>query len=147
MKTQNEYLETLEEELRYLKQQEINEIVKHYRDKINLEIDYGNSEEKIIKNLPNPKSIAKEIYDSRGISYLEIQKRKYRRKEILQAILSGVIISLMVVLFLGITTFIGLSCFNVISLGITTLIRLFNSVILYSSKRLLYSKIVLFIGN
>lgn len=120
MKTQNEYLETLEEELRYLKQQEINEIVKHYRDKINLEIDYGNSEEKIIKNLPNPKSIAKEIYDSRGISYLEIQKRKYRRKEILQAILSGIIISLMVVLFLGITTFIGLSCFNVISLGINS---------------------------
>ena len=92
MNTQKEFLQTLEEELKYLKAQETNEILKHYRDKINTELDYGTSEDKIIKNLPLPKDIAKEIYDSRGISYLEIQKKKYRQKEIGKAIISALII-------------------------------------------------------
>ena len=63
MKTQNEFLECLEEELRFLKAQEIQEILKHYRERIAIEIDYGAPEEKVIKNLPDPKDIAKEIYE------------------------------------------------------------------------------------
>ena len=70
MKTQNEFLEALEEELKYLKAQEVNEIIKHYQNKINAELDYGTLEAKIIKNLPEPKDIANEIYKSKGISYL-----------------------------------------------------------------------------
>ena len=58
MKTQKEFLQILEEELKYLKAQETNEILKHYRDKINSELDYGTPEEKVIKNLPLPKDIA-----------------------------------------------------------------------------------------
>lgn len=149
MKTQLEYLEILEEELRYLKQQETNEIIKHYRDKINLEIDYGTPEEKVIRNLPNPKDVAKEIYDSRGISYLEIQKRKYRRKEIFQAILSGFIISLMAFLFVGITIFIGFTSANITSLGIKALsfktIDMFITILLVLSYLLMIAVGYLFI--
>lgn len=107
MKTQNEFLEALEEELRFLKAKEIQEILKHYREKINSEIDYGTPEDKIIKNLPLPKDIANDIYKSRGISFLEIQKKKYRQKEIAKAIISGLIISLMVVLFVSVVSFFG----------------------------------------
>lgn len=135
MKTQNEYLASLEEELRYLKQKEINEIVKHYREIINTEIDYGTSEEKVIKNLPNPKDIAKEIYDARGISYLEIQKRKYRKKEITQAIISSIIIFLMAVLFIGLTVLISIYSVNIFKFGIAGLnsfTSLLDSVLTFS---------------
>lgn len=112
MKTQNEFLEALEEELRFLKAKEVHEIVKHYRDKINTELDYGTPEAKIIKELPLPADIANDIYKSKGISYLEIQKKKYRQKEIIKSILSGCIITLMLVLFVGIAVFFGNSIFN-----------------------------------
>ena len=107
MKTQNEFLECLEEELRFLKAQEIQEILKHYRERIATEIDYGAPEEKVIKNLPDPKDIAKEIYDARGISFLEIQKRKYRRAEIIKAIISSFVVALMLVLFVSVSIYIG----------------------------------------
>ncbi len=107
MKTQNEFLECLEEELRFLKAQEIQEILKHYRERIATEIDYGAPEEKVIKNLPDPKDIAKEIYDARGISFLEIQKRKYRRAEIIKAIISSFVVALMLVLFASVSIYIG----------------------------------------
>ncbi len=112
MKTQNEFLEALEEELRFLKAKEVHEILKHYRDKINTELDYGTPEAKIIKELPLPADIASEIYKSKGISYLEIQKKKYRQKEVIKAILSGFIITLMLVLFLGVVGFFGKVVFN-----------------------------------
>lgn len=107
MKTQNEFLEALEEELRFLKAKEIHEILKHYRDKINSEIDYGTPEDKIIKNLPLPADIANDIYKSRGISFLEIQKKKYRQKEIIKAVISSFIIALMLVLFVSVISFFG----------------------------------------
>lgn len=105
MKTQNEFLEALEEELRFLKGKEIHEILKHYREKIDTEIDYGTPEEKIIKNLPLPADIANDIYKSKGISYLEIQKKKYRQKEVVKAVLSAFIILFMTILFVGVTSF------------------------------------------
>ena len=116
MNTQKEFLEALEEELRFLKGQEINEILKHYRDKINTEIDYGTLEEKVIKNLPDPKDIAHDIYKTRGISYLEIQKKKYRRKEIAKAVFSGIIIALMVMLFVASTIYVGSASIKIASL-------------------------------
>lgn len=116
MKTQKEFLEALEEELRFLKGQEINEILKHYRDKIGTEIDYGTLEEKVIKNLPEPKDIAKEIYKSRGISYLEIQKKKYRQKEITKAVISGIVIALMTILFVVLTIYVGYTSTSILSL-------------------------------
>lgn len=112
MKTQNEFLEALEEELRFLKGKEIHEILKHYREKIDTEIDYGTPEEKIIKNLPLPADIANDIYKARGISFLEIQKKKYRKKEIIRAILSAFIIAFMTILFIGVSSFLGYITFN-----------------------------------
>lgn len=121
MKTQKEFLEALEEELKYLKAQEVNEIIKHYQNKINAELDYGTLEAKIIKNLPEPKDIANEIYKSKGISYLEIQKKKYRQKEILTAVISGLIVTLMAVLFVSISVYFGYVVINVSSLVIDAL--------------------------
>lgn len=112
MKSQNEYLQELEEELRYLKPKEINEIVKHYRDKISVEIDYGVSEEKVIEQLPNPSDVAKNIYDSRGISYLEIQKRRYRRKQIVNAIISCIILVVLAVLFTSLLSYLAITTVN-----------------------------------
>lgn len=112
MKSQNEYLQELEEELRYLKPKEINEIVKHYRDKISVEIDYGVSEEKVIEQLPNPSDVAKNIYDSRGISYLEIQKRRYRRKQIVNAIISSIILVVLAVLFTSLLSYLAITTVN-----------------------------------
>lgn len=112
MKSQNEYLQELEEELRYLKPKEINEIVKHYRDKISVEIDYGVSEEKAIEQLPNPSDVAKNIYDSRGISYLEIQKRRYRRKQIVNAIISSIILVVLAVLFTSLLSYLAITTVN-----------------------------------
>lgn len=112
MKSQNEYLQELEEELRYLKPKEINEIVKHYRDKISVEIDYGVSEEKVIEQLPNPSDVAKNIYDSRGISYLEIQKRRYRRKQIVNAIVSSIILVVLAVLFTSLLSYLAITTVN-----------------------------------
>lgn len=121
MKTQKEFLEALEEELKYLKAQEVNEIIKHYQNKINAELDYGTLEAKIIKNLPEPKDIANEIYKSKGISYLEIQKKKYRQKEILTAVISGLIVTLMAVLFVSVSIYFGYVVINVSSLVIDAL--------------------------
>lgn len=121
MKTQKEFLEALEEELKYLKAQEVNEIIKHYQNKINAELDYGTLEAKIIKNLPEPKDIANEIYKSKGISYLEIQKKKYRQKEILTALISGLIVTLMAVLFVSVSIYFGYVVINVSSLVIDAL--------------------------
>lgn len=127
MKTQfeiflNEFFETLEEELRFLKAKEIQEVLKHYRDKINSEIDYGTPENKIIQSLPLPKDIANDIYKSRGISFLEIQKKRYRQKEIAKAIISGFIIALILVLFVSVFSFFGYTAvgFNKILLEIST---------------------------
>ena len=134
MKTQNEFLEALEEELRFLKAKEVHEIVKHYRDKINTELDYGTPEAKIIKELPLPADIANDIYKSKGISYLEIQKKKYRQKEIAKAILSGCIITLMLVLFIGLCVFFGNFIFN------------FNKLLLEVSSFKEYLDLILMVG-
>lgn len=90
----NEFLLELEEELKYLKPKDASEVLKHYREKINIAQDYGDSDEKIIATLPKPSKIAEEIYNSKGIAYLKIRKKQLKRKEILKGIFSGLIVLL-----------------------------------------------------
>ena len=54
MNSPKEFLEALAEELRFLPAKEVNEILKHYKDRINVEIDYGTPLEKIFENLKTP---------------------------------------------------------------------------------------------
>ena len=65
--TKKEFLEALVEELRYLPAKQVNEVLKHYRDKIDVEIDYGTPEEKVIENMKTPKEIAENIYKMHGV--------------------------------------------------------------------------------
>ena len=48
LSTLKEFLYELSEELRFLPAKQVNEILKHYRDKVNVEVDYGADEEKVI---------------------------------------------------------------------------------------------------
>ncbi len=70
MKTQGEFLNELEDALKYLNPKDRSEVLKHYRDKINNAIDYGETEQKVIATMPSPEKIAEEIYHSKGITYL-----------------------------------------------------------------------------
>ena len=104
MKTAIEYLQALEEELKYLPQKEVRNVLKVYQEKINNALDYGESIEKVLKDLPSPKDIAKGIYDSKKVNYLDRRQREYRRKELvnsLTSLLLAVIVTLAISLGLG----------------------------------------------
>lgn len=88
MKTQNEYLIALEEELQYLKIKEAKKVIKFYRDKINISLDYGEEEAKVIAKLPHPKIVAQEVYDQKGINFIKHQTKKIKRKKLIDAITS-----------------------------------------------------------
>lgn len=91
LKTQAEYLDALDEQLKYLPIKERREILVHYRDKINIAIDYGETEEKVVSKLTSPEDIAKDIYRAHGINYIDIRKKRLRIKEILISIISAVV--------------------------------------------------------
>ena len=82
MRTVEQFLGELEEELQYLNGKERLEVVKHYRDKINIAMDYGDSAQKVLATLPTPQKIAEEVYASKGINYLEKRKKAKRRNQI-----------------------------------------------------------------
>ena len=88
MKTQNEYLIALEEELKYLKIKETKKVIKFYRDKINVSLDYGEEEAKVIAKLPHPKIVAQGVYDQKGIDFIKYQTKKIKRKKLIDAITS-----------------------------------------------------------
>jgi len=88
LKTQNEYLIALEEELKYLKIKETKKVIKFYRDKINVSLDYGEEEAKVIAKLPHPKIVAQGVYDQKGIDFIKYQTKKIKRKKLIDAITS-----------------------------------------------------------
>ena len=92
MKTIDQFLGELEEELQYLNAKDRLEVVKHYRDKINISVDYGNSIQKVLATLPTPQKIAEEVYASKGINFIEIRKKAKRRKQIFLSIINSIII-------------------------------------------------------
>lgn len=92
MKTIDQFLGELEEELQYLNAKDRLEVVKHYRDKINISVDYGNSIQKVLATLPTPQKIAEEVYASKGINFIEKRKKAKRRKQIFLSIINSIII-------------------------------------------------------
>ena len=112
MKTTIEYLQALEDELKYLPKKEVRRVVQIYQDKINNAIDSGEKIEKVLKDLPHPSDIAKGIYDSKKVNYLDKKKREFRQKELLEGLSSLVLSILVILIFVGIIGYIGIMTFR-----------------------------------
>lgn len=106
MRTQAEFLGELEEELKYLNAKDASQVLKHYRDKINVALDYGESLQKVMATLPQPKKIAEEIYASKGIEYVNKRKKELKRKQIFSTIISIVLLLLVVSAFFVLSYFV-----------------------------------------
>lgn len=108
----NEFLSKLEEELKYLKPKDRNDIIKFYQDKINIQQDYGESVDKIIASLPSPSYIAQETYNTKGKGFVESRKKTLRKTQILKAILSSIVLLLVVFVGVMIYGYLGYACIN-----------------------------------
>ncbi|HHU24492.1 MAG TPA: DUF1700 domain-containing protein [Acholeplasmataceae bacterium] len=104
--TQTEYLLLLEEELKLLPQKDRKEVIAYYREKINTALDYGEKEEKIIERLPNPQQVAKEVYASKGTLYFIKRKKIQRRKDLVSACFSSLILVFLLLVAFSVTAFI-----------------------------------------
>lgn len=114
MKTAIEYLQALEEELKYLPSKEVQNILKVYQEKINNALDYGDPIEKILKSLPAPSDVAKGVYDSKKVNYLDKRQKEYRRKELLNACTSLVLTIIVILVFIGIVGYLGIVSFGML---------------------------------
>ena len=101
-----EFLLELETELQYLKPKDASEVLKYYRDRINIALDYGETIEHILAKLPTPQKIAAETYKSKGTDFLNIRKKQLRKKQIVNAIFSSILLFIMVVAFFAISFFL-----------------------------------------
>ncbi len=101
----NEFLNELEQELIYLKPKDAGDVLKFYRDKINIAMDYEDDEDKIIATLPSPKKIAEDVYKSKGTDYLTKRKKQFKKTSKLKAVLSGVLVAAIIVFLFSITVF------------------------------------------
>lgn len=116
MNSPKEFLETLAEELRYLPAKEVNEVLKHYKDKINTEIDYGTPLDKIFASMKTPAEIAKGIYEMHGVDYLKRRKATTKFKERIVAFFCSLLILGCLSIFVVGAIFIGSVLINQISL-------------------------------
>lgn len=116
MSTKKEFLDSLAEELRYLPAAQVNEVLKHYRDKIDVEIDYGIPEEKVIDNLKTPEAIAKNIYEMHGVDYLKKRKKSTKIKNFFSTIVCAALLLACVLLLIFGSIFIWKIIVNMASL-------------------------------
>ncbi len=116
MKTAIEYLQALEEELKYLPQKETRKIIQVYQEKINNALDYGEKIDKILKSLPTPEEVAKGVYDSKKVNYLDKRQREYRRKEIVNGLTSLLLAVIVVLLFVGVLGYLGIMNFKMLKI-------------------------------
>lgn len=114
--TQEEYLIALAEELKYLNPKDATKVLQFYQNKINNALDYGEKEEDIIASLPRPSEVAKGAYESHNINYLEIRKRKYKRKQIINKIIDSIISIVVLISFFVVMYFIISSITKMFSL-------------------------------
>ena len=121
MKTTIEYLQALEEELKYLPPKEVHNIIRVYQEKINNALDYGDPIEKVLKDLPKPADVAKGIYDSKKVNYLDKRQKEYRRKELVNSLTSLILAVIVVLIFVGIVGYL-----TVVSLGMLEILPKFN---------------------
>lgn len=114
--TINEFLITLEEELKYLPKKKRQVIVNIYREKINVKIDLGTDEEKIAEMFPHPSLIAKDIYEKEGIDYLSRRKKKLKSDDIFRMIVCSFALLLTFSAVIVLTGYIGYSIYKLIYL-------------------------------
>lgn len=107
-----EFLTELEEELIYLKPKDAGEVLKFYREKINVMIDYGDDEDKIIASLPKPKKIAEDIYKSKGKTFLESRKKQVNRASRVKAVFYTLLILIIAIGLFSITAFFALNIYQ-----------------------------------
>ena len=112
MKTTIEYLQALEEELKYLPKKDIRRVVQIYQDKINNALDSGEKIEKVLKDLPSPEEVAKGIYEGKKVNYLDKKKREYHRKEVLQSLSCIFVGFLVVLIFVGLIGYLSIMTFR-----------------------------------
>ena len=101
--TPEEYLVYLSEELKYLKPKDAKNVLSYYENKINIQRDYGEKDEQIVRNLPSPEKVAEEAYESHGFNYKELRKKKTKQANIFNKILSSIIFILLLICFILIT--------------------------------------------
>lgn len=123
IKSKEEYLMILAEELKYLKKNDLQAVLDYYNNKISSSIDYGEKEIDVILKLPTPEEVAKEQYENHGVRYLELRKRELHRKEIINRILNGLM--LIFITIAEIFTIYILIRFNINILKLA--IKIFNS--------------------
>lgn len=116
MTTAIEYLQALEDELKYLPAKETHKIIQIYRDKINNALDYGDKIEKILKDLPSPAEVAKGIYDSKKVNYLDKRQKEYRRKELINGLTSLILAVIVILIFVGIIGYLSIVSFNMLEI-------------------------------
>lgn len=116
MSTLKEFLFELSEELRFLPAKQVNEILKHYRDKVNTEVDYGNEEEKVIASMKSPQEIAKGIYEMHGINYLAKRKKVTKFKNSFNGIVFSFALLASLMVFVVSSIFIITVLINMLSL-------------------------------
>ena len=112
----SEYIQNLDEELKFLPKKERQQTVGVYQTRINNYLDEGISEEKILKDLPDYKEIAKEAYTSRGIDYLARREKIVKSKQIADSIIAGILVLIISVAFFTITYFVIRHFINLVPL-------------------------------
>ena len=110
IKTKEEYILRLNEELKYLKKDDAEKILQYYYNKISSSIDYGEKEAEVLSKLPDPKDVAKEQYEARGIKYLEIKKKKEKTAAVFSSILY------ILLLFITLTAFVFINYIMILSI-------------------------------
>ncbi|MBQ8292937.1 MAG: DUF4097 family beta strand repeat protein [Bacilli bacterium] len=116
MTTAIEYLQALEEELKYLPAKDVRKVIQVYQEKINNALDYGEKIEKILKDLPTPAEVAKGIYDSKKVNYLTKRQKEYRRKELVNGFTSLILAVIVILTFIGIIGYLGIISINMLSI-------------------------------
>ena len=96
MKTKIEYLDALENELKYLKPKARKSIINRYMDKINVELDFGIEESKIIEKMPSPNLVAQSIYKDYGIDLEQKKKQSFSTYAIITSIIASIVFIMLV---------------------------------------------------
>ncbi len=112
----NDFLIELEEELLYLKPKDAGEILKFYQDKINVQVDYGDDEDKIIASLPSPKKIAEDVYKSKGKDYLDSRIKRKNKEAKIKAVFYALLVIIIAVGMVSILSFVGICIYQLFRL-------------------------------
>jgi DUF4097 and DUF4098 domain-containing protein YvlB len=96
MKTKVEYLDALEIELKYLRPKVRKTIMARYMNKINVELDFGIEETRIIEKMPSPSMVAGMIYKEYGIDLSKKQNQSMSTYALISTIIGTILFVLLI---------------------------------------------------